>query len=260
VRIALSLVVVGVVVAGVMAQPAAAKERKHTAREGVVRAEFRYQLPAGSRYYEKGRFRIWVRGRVVVDRRISLGAEFPRPISIRQLDGTGLPEVLFSLYTGGMGCCFTNWIYTGEKRTRAPWLNPPGIRDADGDGKPEIHTQEHSWSLWGARAGGRLPVKVWTYAAGKVTDVTRAFPAEVQADQADHYAFYEQMLAGGEPISARNGIAAYVADGYSLGQGEKAMEVLQAAVDAGTLDDPSQSGAEFVEELRALLRRRGYTP
>ena len=259
-KAALSLVVVGIVVAGVMAQPAAGAVRKHTARQGVVRAELSYRTIPDSHYWKSGRFRIWIRGRLVVERRISLGAVWPRPISVRQLDGVGLPEVLLTEFSGGNGCCWDHWIYAGDKRIRAPWLNPPGIRDADGDGKPEIHGWEFRWSLWGARAAGRLPVKVWTYAAGKVTDVTRSFPAEVQADQAEHFSAYEQALAADDPISARNGIAAYVADGYTLGKGEEAMAVLQAAVDAGKLDDSTESGAEFVDDLRRLLRDRGYLP
>ena len=151
---------------------------------------------------------------MLVDRRIRGGSTWygGRPIAVRQLDGTGLPEVLFLEISGGNGCCWTGWIYAGAKRIRAPWISPPAIRDVDGDGKPEFHG-------------------------------------------------YQSELAAGNVAAARNGMAAYVADGYTLGLGDEAMAVLQAAVDAGELDDPesSESGQEYLETVRRLLRERGYS-
>jgi hypothetical protein len=91
-----------------------------------------------------------------------------------------------------------------------------------------------------------------------VQDVTRSFPAEVQADQAKHYATYQSALAAGNPGGVRNALAAYVADGYTLGQGDAAMAVLQAAIAAGELDDDSSSTSDYLEKLRQLLREDGY--
>jgi hypothetical protein len=173
-----------------------------------------------------------------------------------------LPEVLFTEFTGGNGCCWTTWIYAGARRIRAPWLYVPAsqIRDADGDGKPEFHGAEPRWFTWGSRGDGRQPAKVWAYSAGAVHDVTRSFPAEVQADQADQYAFFQSSLEAGNIGGARNGLAAYVADGYTLGQGDAAMGVLQAAVDAGQLEDPNGafSTSDYLAGLRDLLRQDGY--
>jgi hypothetical protein len=268
-KAALSLVVVGMLIAGATAEPAEAAGRLkvHRASEGAIRAELSYRLTGTSRYWERGRFRIWIRGRLVVERRIQFGTDFgppygPRPVAVRQLDGTGRPEVLLTEFSGGNGCCWTHWIYAGARRIRAPWLRPPAIRDGDGDGKPEFHGHEPSWGLWGARSGGRLPVKVWTYSARALHDVTRSFPAEVEADQADHYAAYQSAVTADSGSGARNALAAYVADGYTLGQGDAAMAVLQAAVDAGELDNTDSvdqsSTAEYLDQLRRLLRRRGY--
>jgi hypothetical protein len=263
VKAALSLVVVGMLIGGVGAAAEAASRLKvHRASQGAIRAELSYRQIPDSQYWKHGRFRIWNRGRLVVERRIPSGAVTfgRRPIAVRQLDGTGQPEVLLNEFSGGNGCCWTNWIYTGARRIRAPWRGPPAIRDRDGDGKPEFHGTEPNWWTWGSRGDARLPAKVWTYSAGEVNDVTRSFPAEVQADQADHYAVYQSALEAGNVGGARNGLAAYVADGYTLGQGDAAMAVLQAAVDAGQLDDPGGevSTSEYVDTLRRLLRDRGY--
>jgi hypothetical protein len=263
-KAALPPVVVGMLIVGATALPAeAARLKVHRAGDGAVRAELRYHKMPNSIEWRHGRFRIWNRGRLVVERRIAYGAVTygHRPIAVRQLDGTGRPEVLLDEFSGGNGCCWTHWIYAGARRIRAPWVRPPAIRDDDGDGKPEFHGTEPNWLLWGARSGGRAPVKVWTYSARAVQDVTRSFPAEVESDQAVHYAAYQSAVAAKSGSAARNALAAYVADGYTLGQGDAAMAVLQAAVDAGHLDDPEgeTSTAEYLGQLRRRLRENGYT-
>lgn len=247
-----------------VAAPAQAAGRHHVihAQLGKVRAELSYDQ-ISPMLWEHSRLRIWRGTRLLVSRPV--GAYAPlygsRPISVRQLDGVGEPEVLLTEFTGGNGCCYTNWIYAGARRIRAPWLNPPAIRDADRDGKPEFHGLEPKWWTWSARAYDRSPIKVWTYAGGAVHDVTSSFPAEVQADQTDQYAFFQSSLQTGDVGAARNGMAAYVADGYTLGHGDAALAVLQAAVAAGQLDDPQagNSTSDYLDKLNELLRSDRYT-
>ena len=264
-KAALPPVVAGMLIAGVTAQSADARLKVHRAGQGAVRAELRYQTKPNSIEWTNGRFRIWIRGRLVVKRRIAYGAVTyrRRPIAVRQLDGTGRPEVLLDEYSGGNGCCWTHWIYAGARRIRAPWLGPPTIRDGDGDGKPEFYGVEPRWFLWGARSRGRSPIKVWTYSARAVHDVTRSFPADVESDQAEHYAAYQSAVAADSGSGARNALASYVADGYTLGQGDASMAVLQAAADAGHLDNTDEvdqaSTAEYLDQLADLLREGGYT-
>ena len=57
---------------------------------------------------------------------------------------------------------------------------------------------------------------------------------------------------------AWNALSAYAADGYTLGQGDAAMAVVQAAVDAGKLDGDGLTGREVLGQLRDLLRDAGY--
>jgi hypothetical protein len=132
------------------------------------------------------------------------------------------------------------------------------VRDADGDGKPEFHAHEEKWAGWGGRAGFSSPVKVWAYADGALHNVTRSFPAEVQADQATHFQVFQECAKAGD-MCARDAMATYVGDAYVLGQGEAATAVAQAAADAGQLDGPDDDGADFLVQLRDLLRRDGYT-
>lgn len=246
------------------AAPAHAAGRRQVVRvqQGKVRAELSYQLTSDGYSWQHGRLRIWNGKRLLAERRIAYGekAYGMRPLAIRQLDGVGAREVLFTEFSGGSCGCVTTWIYAGAGRVRAPWAIAPAIRDGDGDGKPEFHGV---WGLgvsWGSRADYRFPVRVWSYAGGALHDVTRAFPAEVRADQSAQYAEFQSRLADHNVGGARDAIAAYAADGYTLGQGDAAMSVLQAAVDGGQLDDPQGgvSTSEFLSQVRTALREQGY--
>jgi hypothetical protein len=106
-------------------------------------------------------------------------------------------------------------------------------------------------------------VKVWNYANGQVNDVTRSFPAEVQADMAEQYAGYQECLTTTEngdyaPSCVRGALAAYAADGYSLGQGDQAMAVVQQAVDAGQTSNDTDQFDDFLGKLQQVLHQGGY--
>jgi hypothetical protein len=276
------LVAFAVAVTGMAVAPAAAVAAPHrlhtqTARQGSLRAQFTFRDTFVSSYWDHGRIKIWNRGRLIVNRATGMGPEPAfrhnktgpdRGVRILQLDGTGPPEVVVTLFSGGMHCCSETWIFTGAQRTRKIWghIGSPKLRDADGDGKPEFHGIDTGFAyLFGSFAASRFPAKVWNYANGRINDVTRSFPAEVQADMAQQYAGYQECLTGENPNRSecvRGALAAYAADGYSLGQGDQAMAVVQAAIDAGQTDpgpeDESAAMPDYLEKLQEVLRQGGY--
>jgi hypothetical protein len=277
------LVAFGVAVTGMAVAPAAAvaaaPHRLHTqtARQGSLRAEFSFRDTLITNYWDHGRIKIWSRGRLIVNRVTRLGPPGAyrnnktvpeRSVFVRQLDGTGPPEVIVNLWSGGMHCCSETWVFTGAHVTKEGWghFNPPKLRDADGDGKPEFHGIDTGFAyLFGSFAASHFPAKVWSYANGRINDVTRSFPAEVQADMANQYAGYQECLTGENPNRSecvRGALAAYAADGYSLGQGDQAMAVVQAAIDAGQTDpgpeDESAAMPDYLEKLQEVLRQGGY--
>lgn len=255
--------------------PASAAAREHTQRvqRGALRAEFSYsdrvRLPGHSR------IRIWSHGRLIVNRLPRFGGPgyaeragkpvTARALSIRQLDGTGPPEVVLNLFSGGAHCCWTTLIFTGAHRTTKQWGDTsPLLKDADGDGKPEFHAVDTSFAYaFTSFAGSRFPAQVWKYADGRMQDITPSFPAEVQANFDQQFATYQTAREAHDPGGVRGALAAYAADGYSLGRGDPAMAVVQAAVDAGeagtkvTQRDPFWE-PNYVGALRDLLRKGGY--
>src|SRR5581483_10268931 len=74
-------------------------------------------------------------------------ALFAHPLTIRDLDGDGEPEILVDLYTGGAHCCYWTAIlhYDGHTyRGTAELWGDPGYRlqDLDRDGRPELLTND----------------------------------------------------------------------------------------------------------------------
>jgi hypothetical protein len=268
------LVAVVSVIAGATATPAHAKPRWHEsakhAQQGSLRAEFSYRRYSGpTRFWDHGRVRIWSGGRLIVDyapRYGYAGAYILPALSIRQLDGAGPPEVITTVYSGGAHCCWATVIFTGTHRIWKPWghYGAPVLRDVDGDGKPEFHGFDSRFAAaFGSFGGSGLPAKVWSYSGNALHDVTVSYPAEVQADMAKWYAAYQTSAAMKSSDGVRGALAAYAADGYTLGQGVAAMAVVQAAVDAGQPQGGSSDAdpaydADYVAKLRELLRTLGY--
>jgi hypothetical protein len=267
------LVAVVFVIAGATAPPAHAKPRWHErakrAQQGSLRAEFSYRLyPGPTKTWDHGRIRIWSGGRLIVDYRprYGFGGYLLPALSIRQLDGTGPPEVVATVYAGGAHCCWTTMIITGTHRLTKEWghFGAPVLRDVDGDGKPEFHGFDSRFAAaFGSFGGSGLPSKVWSYSGGALHDVTTAYPAEVQADMAKWYGIYQGAVAEHRSDSVRGALAAYAADGYTLGQADAAMAVVRAAVDAGQVqggssdEDPAYEG-DYLAKLHELLRNLGY--
>jgi hypothetical protein len=247
----------------------AAAQPTHTenARQGAVRAAYSFRATLPGSTYVRARLKIWNGARLIVNHPIQLTSHYAaiRELSVRQLDGAGPPEVVLNQYSGGAHCCSSTWIYTGAHRVVKDWFHsPPVLRDVDGDGIPEFHGADSGFAYaFGSFASSGFPAKVWRYTGTAVIDVSRAFPAEVQADMAQQYARYQAAVSGTSPEGARGALAAYAADGYTLGQGDPAMAVVQSAVDAGqtgtamTETDPFWQ-PDFMGRLRDLLHRLGY--
>ena len=263
-KAAASLVAIGMVIAGATAPQSygAGRLHVHKAHQGDVRAELTYREDGPSRYWSSSRLKIWNGRKLIVNRRVGIYATFTgrSPLAIRQLDGAGPPEVLVTLFSGGVHCCSESWVYTGAHRTVMGWghIGAATVRDADGDGKPEFHWMDTGWAyVFSSFADSAFPAKVWSYSANAFHDVTPAFPAEVQADQAQHYRWYRDAVAEGNAGRVRARLAAYAADGYMLGQGDAAMAVVQEAIDAGETTDGDYTD-DFLPVLQKALRDSGY--
>jgi hypothetical protein len=190
-----------------------------------------------------------------------------KSLQVRDLDGDGEPEVLLDLYSGGAHCCTSTWIYrfTGTTYVGTPmdwgdWSYT--LKDLNHDGKPELLTKDDRFAyVFTAYAEDWFPPRVFDYKAGKLTDVTRRFPALARADAKRALRIYHSKHRN--QLDLRGVVAAYVADQYLVGHGSRGWKLVSSARKHGLLKglgkgDPWPRGARFAPALRKFLRHNGY--
>jgi hypothetical protein len=251
-----------------------ATPQSFSAHKGAVKATLSFSERAY--LFEKIRVRIARAGRTALDAPIGrLGCpdcRYARPVDvkIRDLDG-GEPEVLVDLYSGGAHCCMLTLILRWDpaaktyRSTLGYWGNfGSDLADLDGDGHPEFSAfDERFVYTFTAYVYSVAPIQIWSYRRGKLVDVTRQFPAEIEKDAATILDTYRHDR-GKKDADVRAAVAAYVADQYLLGRPEEGNRLLDLALKRGDLGrGKSQlgwpAGRAFVALLLNDLRKWGYT-
>jgi streptogramin lyase len=232
----------------------------------------------GHEYFTDPRVRINRRGKAVyaesvppIDRSYGVFGD-TSSFAVRDLDGDGEPEVRLELNSNGAHCCTWSRIYRYSRGTYRPvvhyWRDDaasPGIRDLDGDGRPEFRSVDDRFAYaFASYAGSWMPIQIWSYRHGRFRDVTRRFPAQVRRDAARVWRFYvRHRRMRGETV--RGALPAWAADEYLLGRGSLVWPTLEREARAGYLDYPKGGGffgprkaQGYLRQLRAFLRRTGY--
>jgi hypothetical protein len=189
-------------------------------------------------------------------------------LTVRDLDGNGEPEVLVDLFTGGAHCCFYTWFYrwdaaagTYSKRVHG-WGNPSyRVADLRHDGKPELLTADDRFAYaFTCFACSILPIRILSWKAGRLRDVTRSFPSRLHRDARDARWLYEKVRKQRDG-DVRGILPAYLADEYRLGHGARGERLLRKALARGELRRSfgfGPTGRTYVRKLHAFLRRTGY--
>jgi hypothetical protein len=244
-----------------------------SARKGTVAAKMTYT--ERNFLYENLRVQVSRAGRTALDAPIQrLGCpdcanDHPSAVKVRDLDG-GEPEVLVDLYSGGAHCCLFTLILRWDESARryrstlGYWGNY-GARliDLDGDGRPEFSAFDERFVYeFSAYVFSSAPIRIWSYRAGRLVDVTRGFPTLIRRSAATNLGYY--LKARGDPnTDVRSYVAAYVADQYLLGDPAEGRRVLDLALKRGELGRGTRllglpAGQAYVAALMRDLRRWGY--
>lgn len=187
--------------ASAAAAPSTAKTL--TEREGVVSATISYQQGAdgfGNATYAALRLTIDRGGVSFYEQPVTSSAcepcgleEFPEapvPLAVADLEGTGEPDVLLHLYTGGGHCCSILQIFAFDAGTKTYRLIEhdffdPGVTVVDlaGDRRLELESADDRFAYrFTSFAYSGLPLQVLKLTDGALVDVTAQFPAAVALD------------------------------------------------------------------------------
>ena len=195
------------------------------------------------------------------------GAKQP-PIQVIDLDHTGEPNVVISLYTGGAHCCSIAQVFTYGAATRRYTMiqrdfGDPGflVKDLGHNGQREFVTADDRFAYtFTDYAASGMPLQILALRGTRFTDVTSSYPALVRTDAARYLSVYKQ-LAKSRYQDSVGVIAAWAADECTLGKSTTALAYVKAQAKAGHLNSgfgAGDSGQKFVTKLERFLRRQGY--
>lgn len=190
-------------------------------------------------------------------------------LTVRDLDADGEPEVVLDTYSGGAHCCLDSRIFRhlpgqgAYAQTRHRWGNV-GYRPRNLDGRDgvELVTADDRFAYeFTAFAASFFPLRIWRFDGGRLVDVTRLFPGQIEHDAAGLWRAYRGLRPPAEDV--RGVLAAWIADQCLLGRERQGWAVLEAAYRRGELGPAPElagwaQGRSYLRALRTYLRTLGY--
>jgi hypothetical protein len=270
----------------VAAPGAVAATKTESARSGQVSASLTYDYKRdrlGVLDFSNMHVAVTRAGGVLVNEQLGKNCDFCTPwpasgaqkgvssVRVRDLDADGEPEVLVDLFTGGANCCWYTQSYRFDagrsayvRKELRPGLSfPYTLKDLDKNGIPDFKSVDYRFAYkYGSNADTPRPLRIFDWHAGRLVDVTRAFPALAARDANDMYRGYLKYRKV-KGVNLRGLLAAYAADSYKAGNGRKAWTRVVAAYHRGELNrkfagETGPFGKAYLDSLRRFLKRLGY--
>lgn len=252
------------------ASSAAAKTGVVVKRADGVTATLSYvRKGGGSSIVRYSQLRLTVRasGRTTLRRLLLKGkggtAYLTRPqVTVRELTGDGVPDVLVDVFTGGAHCCS---ISTIVRSTPKSWGSPLvhdwadhsyQLKDAGGSSTPEFITDDPRFTgAYAAYAVSASPIRIYSMEGGQLKVVTTQFPDWIRQDVTQWEQRWQDIAKEQDAdIVAQGGraaVAAWVADLALLQQFDAAKAVLAAAEARGDFKDFPGFGGQLGHDLKA---------
>jgi hypothetical protein len=194
------------------------------------------------------------------------GAIHSPSVHVVDLEGTGDPDVVLDLYSGGAHCCTVEQIFSFDPatttyvKTEHVFGDPAAkLVDLGPGGHLEFLTADDSFAYrFTDFAASGLPIEIFTFADGRFTDVTSSYPKLVAKDARLWLRAFRAQAKQHYPDTL-GVIAAWAADEDRLGHSKLVKRYLHQQAAAGHLNAPfAAGGTKFVAKLQKFLRRRGY--
>jgi hypothetical protein len=192
-------------------------------------------------------------------------------VSLKNIDGDHIPEVIVSNFSGGAHCCTNieiySWRGTRFTETQTGFLDGEGgvFQDLNGDGKQEFLTSDNAFLYaFSSYAGSFPPSAIYEFRNGKLEEATRKYPKYLRSRLQEMFKVYKEQ----RNHSDINGvIAGYVAQKALVGDFKQGWDFMLANYDRSSdwgLARYDNKGKEigryrdFPAALKALLIQRGY--
>jgi hypothetical protein len=179
-------------------------------------------------------------------------------VQVVDINGTGEPDVILTLYSGGAHCCTIAHVYSptaqGYSEARQNFADPAyklkqlgGVyRFVSADARFEYEFTDF--------ADSGVPIQIWGIANGKFVNVTRSYTSLITTDAARWMRAFNSAKTNAGGL-----LAAWAADEEELGQNTLVQSTLQSALKAGKLKGMLvKNGSAYITLLNKFLVKTGY--
>jgi hypothetical protein len=260
-----------------LVMPASALAVTQTAHAGNVTASFSYTLTKakdGFETFSKENLKITRAGVVAYNARVKdsdcgtgrfecdPGAAKGSSVRLVDIDRSGEPNVVLSLFSGGANCCFVGQVFTYSAalnsyvETRRNFGNAGySLKQLSPGGPYEFVSANYLFTgAFTADAGSGLPLQIFSFAGLKFTDVTRSYPKLVAKDAAFWIKLFKAHAKEGE-----GPLGAWAADEELLGHDKLVQTTLVQQLKDGHLVNGFVNGQKYITALNKLLHKLGYS-
>lgn len=194
------------------------------------------------------------------------GAIRSSSVHVVDLEGTGDPDVVLDLYSGGAHCCTVEQVFSFDPATTTYVKTEQVFGDPDAkivdlrhNGHFEFLTADDAFAYeFTDFAASGLPIEILTFANRHFTDVTSSYPKLIAKDARLWLRAFKAQAKQQYPDSVGL-IAAWAADEDRLGHTKLVARYLHQQAVAGHLNAPfAAGGTRFVAKLQKFLHRHGY--
>jgi hypothetical protein len=184
-------------------------------------------------------------------------------VHVLNLDGTGEPDVVLDLFSGGASCCTVEQVFSYDPATMTYVkaernLGQAGakLEDLSHNGRFEFLSADSSFACaFTDCADSGAPIEILAFGQGKFTKVTTRYRKLIANDAARWLKLYRHHLSNGLGL-----IAPWAADEDLLGHSARVKSYLVGQLKANHLKGLpfSPGGQKFITALDRFLRRHGY--
>lgn len=183
-------------------------------------------------------------------------------LTLSDLTGDGVDDVIVDIFTGGAHCCSVSTIVRSTPKSWGRPLvhdwrdNGYQLKDAGGSSTPELIADDSRFTgAYTAYAGSAEPIRIFSLEGGLLKVVTTQFPDWIRQDVTQQETQWQESGKLDDPQAVadagRAAAAAWIADLVLLGDYDAAKAVFAASQARGDLKGNEGFGGQLGHDLKA---------